>query len=648
MEPRYETELVKNCLIPISDGVTLAADLYRPLTDETVPALISFTPYHKDGWYASAYEELMRGMAQVGYGCLAVDVRGTGNSGGSTTLARGEREALDHYETVEWAAGQQWCDGKVGVWGKSYGAAAALMAASRNPPHLGAVAVFHGAPSPGGILSTGGRLRFLETLAQYGPRMANWNYMPPGYRDLAGRWMSVWRQHLESNVPWLISALDLASSGEPQYEPLRVTMERIRVPVYLWAGWRDVAPQDMIEAYRSLKVPKKLTAGPWMHVLPDAGHAGRVDYLNELQRWFDYWLKGEDTGIMEEPPVSLWVQEEEAWFCEDDFPPPEVETREMYLGREGTLSANAPAPDEGGVLSFEYDATAGIYADVRSPRALDLDQRLEEFKGLTYTTPPLGEDIEICGVPQVLIHYRSTVPETLLAVRLCDVWPNGKPLLITEGWLDTNWAASHPSTQGEVFEAEWRASLNLVPTCYLLRTGHRLRLFVSGSHFPRVLPSGGSGEISIAWGKEGLSSVRLPVRPPRCGVRKPAFGTPREIPHPPTKAPSWQIEQSPVDGTTTVRTGMLESLGIDGGEGGATLTYAHECSATVGARQPGPCSAHAESWGCWENEHERVEVQTVSVYRRVGMDLSVCILLNGAPYWQKSWSRSWPQEEQTT
>ena len=649
MEERYQTELVKNCLIPMSDGVTLAADLYRPLVDHPVPTLLSFYPYHKDDDIGPGYfEGALRAMAQAGYACLLVDVRGTGNSGGSTLFLMGERERRDYYEAVEWAAGQQWCDGKVGVWGLSYGSMAALLTAAECPPHLGAVAAFHGAGDQwDDFVFIGGRLSLLQFVANWGSWMAGWNFMPPGYRDSDGRWLSVWREHLESNVPWLITALDLASSGEVEPEPASTTLARIQTPTYLWAGWHDIFPKAMVEAYQGIKGPKKLTVGPWVHVMPDVGHAGRIDYLHELQRWFDYWLRGQDTGIMDEPPVAIWVQRAETWVYEEDFPPPVVEERAVYLGPKGTLSESVPTVDGGDTDSFEYDATVGVYADLWEPMGLGLglplDQRFDELKAITYTTPPLDEDMEICGAPKAVIQYASTEKSPLLAVKLCDVAPDGRSNLITMGWLDVDRAKGGALSWGEVSQSGSSVRLCLIPTAYSVPRGHRLRVFLAGSDFPRLLPSRGPGQISVGWGKEPLSSVRLPVRPPRGELKKPPFLTPQEIPHVPVRAPMWRIEQNPAEMTTTVRLGFSQSLGIDGGEGPATVSYTHRCSATASQRQPSQPSARAVSEACWESEKEKVELYTVMVFRRLGVELSVSITLNSAPYWERRWSSRWSE-----
>jgi predicted acyl esterase len=641
MEAEYQTTVVKNCLLPMSDGVTLAGDLYRPETDRPVPALLTFTPYHKDDWFPLAYGELMRAMAQQGYACLAVDVRGTGSSGGSTPFPWHDRELRDYYEAVEWAAQQEWCNGRVGVWGKSYGSIATLLTAVENPPHLGAVVGFHGAATRKwhDLVFAAGRERLMETIAQFAPRMTCWNFMPPAFRDPEGRWLTVWKEHLASNYPWAMHAAELAAEGAAESAPVEVAFEQIRAPVYIWAGWRDVMVKEMVDAYRSIKAPKKLTAGPWQHELPDAAYDARIDHLHELRRWFDHWLLDRDTGVMDEPPVSIWVQGADKWVFEDDFPPSEVEELTLYLGPEGTLGREAPSASGGAADSFQYDATAGAYADFRHPDALSTDQRLDDLKGLTYTSPPLSEDMEICGIPEVVLYYSSSMSDTLLVVRLCDVGPDGKSILITEGWLETEQANSLTTKWGHLSEGNASAHLNLVPTAYLLRAGRRLRVSVTGSNFPRMMPNVGPGEIGIKRGEAERSCVQVPVRPARRDPLAPKYAVPREIPHILAKAPLWRIEHDPGNATTTVRIGLYNELAVDGGEAPASVSYAHECSSVASQRQPCQPVGRSESWGRWTSEQEKIEVHLVSVFRPTATEIAVEITLNGAPYWEKRWSR---------
>jgi predicted acyl esterase len=646
MKIRYQTEMTKNVLIPMSDGVTLAADLYRPVTDQPVPGLISFTPYHKDGDYTARYGEAVKGLTQAGYAHLIVDVRGTGNSGGGTVQPWREREQRDYYEVVEWLAAQDWCAGKVGVWGKSYGGIATLLTAATNPPHLAAVAPFMGvAASWRDLMYVGGRLSSFTFIAQFGSRMASWNFMPPGYRDPEGRWLSVWREHLESNEPWVVSALDTEMAGEADFETIPTMLERIQTPVYVWAGWRDVLNKEMADAYRIIRSPKKLIAGPWFHVLPDVGHAGRIDLLEELGRWFDYWLKEEDTGIMDEPPVAVWVQGTNRWYFEDDFPPPQVEKRELCLEKDGALLEVEAGSLGEGVDSFVYDATSGVCGDVRQPAALELDHRADEWKGLTYTTAPLEEDVEICGAPEVTVHFESTAPETLIVAKLCDVYPDGRSHLVTSGWFDVDQPKGGPEEYGELLEGGKAVLLRMLPTAYVFQRGHSLRLVVSGAHFPFVAPGVGAGEISVRRGKGAKSSVIIPVRPERGEAPKPGFLIAQEIPHPPTSASSWSIALNPDARTTTVHMGFSSSLGIDGGEEPATVGYDHQCWAIAPQTQPAHASTRAKTRGCWESENEKIEVSTVTVFRGLALDLSVEITLNGASYWQGRWSRSLEKTE---
>jgi predicted acyl esterase len=651
VERRYNTELVKNVLIPMSDGVTLAADLYRPRTQEPVPTLLSIYPYRKDDSIGPGLEAPLRTMARAGYACLLVDVRGTGNSGGNTTNFVDPRERRDYYEVVEWTAAQPWCDGNVGAWGMSYGSESALLMAAERPPHLRAIAGFHGVEDKwSDLFFVGGRLSVGPFVAAWGPAMAGSNFMPPGYRDPEGRWLSVWREHLEGNVPWLVTAFDLASAGEVSPEPFTKTISQIETPVYLWSGWHDVSTKEMIEAYRCITAPKKLTVGPWMHEFPDEAGTGRLDHLRELRRWFDYWLRGVDTGIMDEPQVWIWVYGADTWAHELDFPSPEVEERHFYLDAENRLSLSAPSGEQSGIDSCVYDATAGAYGDLRSPSGLGvgqaMDQRLDEIKGLVYTSAPLQEGLEICGVPQASIQYAGTTPNPLLVVKLTDVAPSGASTLITSGWLDLERSREYPSSWGEVSQDGCTVRLNLIPTAYQLQAGHRLRVFVSGSDFPRSLPSCGPGDVAVRWGNERPSSVRLPVRLARTEAMELPFLSPEEAlatPHLP--APLYRIEHDPAQGTVRVRLGSAQSLGIDGGEGPATATWEYESAVTASQRQPCEPSAHAKGRIVWEGGNERIELETTMAFRPTGLDLCVNITLNGAPYWEKVWTRQWPQRE---
>ncbi len=273
---------------------------------------------------------------------------------------------------------------------------------------------------------------------------------------------------------------------------------------------------------------------------------------------------------------------------------------------------------------------------------LPRDQRPDELKGIAYTSDPLDEDAIICGIPEALIRYESTVPDPLLVVKLCDVAADGESHLITSGWVDVTWVQSHRSSWGCLSEDGTEVHLNLIPTCYRLRRGHRLRAFVAGSDYPRLVPSSGRGESMVKWGAGQDSWVKVPIVPASKEQRGPLFRVAPAMPAPATQPPVWRIEENPSTGVVKVRLGCSVSLRIDGGGEPATVAFEHRCWVTAseaGDRQP---SAHAQSVARWESTRESVRVQTVMAFNPSRLDLSVSITVNDATCWHKRWARRWP------
>jgi len=177
-----------------------------------------------------------------------------------------------------------------------------------------------------------------------------------------------------------------------------------------------------------------------------------------------------------------------------------------------------------------------------------------------------------------------------------------------------------------------------------VRAGHALRVFISGSLFPRSMPSRYPGQISIDWGKAPLSLIRVPARLPRPETRTPAFLPPREAAQVPTSAPLWRVEHPPTDGTITVRIETSQTMGIDGGETPATFAYSHRCSATAAQWQPDRTSANAVTQMTWQSQNDSVQLSSTVLFRPAGLLVSVSIALNHVPYWQRCWSRHWPEQ----
>ncbi len=288
----------------------------------------------------------MRYLAQHGYVVVQYDVRGTGNSSGFSTDIYSDEERQDGYDMIEWIAAQSWCTGAVGMIGKSYGAVVQWQVAAQNPPHLKALIVrsanndvYSEFTNPGGAL----RPWMYE---YYAPLMNAYNFAPPFAEITGDRWASIWAERLESSVPWSLGYIRNTLQSEYwRRRSLAPGFDRVRCPVYLIEGWPDWYASAELRAFQSLQVPKKVLIGPWGHYYPeepDALPGPRIDTRPEYLRWFDHWLKGIDTGIMDEPPVTVFVRRWQApalltledageWRNEACWPPPDVQPTGFHL-----------------------------------------------------------------------------------------------------------------------------------------------------------------------------------------------------------------------------------------------------------------------------------------------------------------------------
>lgn len=504
------THLEKNHLIPMIDGVELAADLYRPKGDGPFPTLISMFPYHKDDAGVSENYSHCQFFANNGYAHLLVDFRGLGNSGGRTWAGVGEGDKKDGAEVVEWTAHQSWCDGNIGMWGISYPGIMSLAVASTQPTHLKAIVpIFATSDLEHDFLFPGGCINCLGAFGDWGSDMVATNLLPPGYQDSEGRWFQIWKERLQDIPQFMVSWME----HDPNKNDKRVgvtAVENIIVPTFLIGGWRDIFVEN-VRIYERLNAPRKLMMGPWTHISMDSSPVEPWDYLPELLRWWDHWLKGEDTGIMDEPPVSIFIQgAANKWRNEADWPIPRGSNRVYFINRNNSLLES----ESDGKASEDYLAnqTVGVMAGLWEPAerglGLPLDQGPDDLLSLTYTTEPLKNDIEITGAPEAMLYVSLERGEELnLVAKLNDVAPDGSSSLITTGWLNANQSQPEPLKLSQVYEF----IIPLWCTSYLIPAGHQLRLSISCSDFPRIWPTHENPKIRLHFGDKWQSSIRIPA-----------------------------------------------------------------------------------------------------------------------------------------
>ncbi len=636
--------IVKNVFIPMRDGVELAADLFLPSTEGPAPAVFTYVPYHKDDYIGVAYKETYMEIARRGYAGLLIDIRGTGGSGGKTTEIMSLKEQEDGYDAIEWIAAQEWCNGRVGQWGMSYGGFTSLLVAAQQPPHLEAtVPTFAGMNIYLDFSYPGGRFNMLNMSGGWCAWMLVMNAMPPMYRDDEGRWLRLWTERLEDYVPYLMAAMDnptyndVWKQGSPE-----LVCDKIEVPTLLIGGWRDIFADAMVRCYGALSCPKKLIMGPWMHDFPNRSLLPRIDAFGEIMRWFDHHLKGRDTGVMEEPPVSIYVQGLDQWRFEEDWPIPQTVTSDYELAENNAL-VEGGASVERGAQSVEHDPTVGAAAGLWNPFAfnigLPMDQREDEAKSLSFTSQPLEQDLEIAGSTTLKISVSTDIPDAVLVAKLCDVAPDGGSTLISSSWLDMTHRESHESPSPISSDEIYRVEMALWATSYLVRAGHRIRLNIATGDFPRIWPSRHEGRHTIYFGGSDAATLSIPIRLPGDPSRSaPPYEEIPLAPLPPEITffkPLWNFERDLLDSRVTVHSGSDREMDL---EGGARLFTGHRYSASARRDDPAASTVKAEVENVIEfPDMEIVMEGTVTVNISSAL-LTLNITLDGHPFYQRTWT----------
>jgi putative CocE/NonD family hydrolase len=570
-------ELAKNVLIPMRDGVRLAADLYVPAVNDGPdrwPVVMEYTPYRKDDVDLVARPFYLF-LPRHGYVVARVDIRGTGASEGVSTDEYTPQEQLDGYDAVEWLAQQPWCDGHVNMMGISYGGFTALQVAAHAPPHLTSIIPIHFTDDryTDDCHYRGGLLRKYYDIAHYGGLMVARNALPP-YPEWSGsEWAELWRQHLEHDEPYLLKWYRHQTDGDYwRNGSVRDAPERIQCPAFLIGGWRDGYPNPPLRLFEALEVPRKVLIGPWNHALPDAAIPGpRINYLYEVLRWLDTWCRGKDTGIMGEPAVVVYMQRYQApdperldtegeWRAETAWPPPGASEKVLYLGKGHSLEdSRQGAGDRTGVSdAFRYDPTVGVTGGLWSggvPFGLPGDQRRDEALSLVYTTPPLEDEVHILGWPRAILHVSSTATVIGFAASLSDVAPDGTSHLVAKGMLNATRRASlsdpEPVVPGEVFELD----IEIDCTSWAFARGHRIRLSIASADWPNVWPTPEPAKNQVYRGPLHPSRLILPVVPARGSASAPLFHRSQRsvtAPSAATHPPIWKVSRDQLTGRTVV------------------------------------------------------------------------------------------------
>jgi uncharacterized protein len=530
------------------DGVTLYADVYRPDAPGRFPVVLMRTPYGRENTAANA-----KRFVPYGYIFVTQDTRGRFESEGDWYYPL-IHEAVDGYDTVEWAAQLPWSDGNVGSAGQSYLCATQYLMAPTRPPHLRAMFaisapsdwhecwVYRGAGVldfgwllPYCLMMTPDQLRRKETKHLF---EAIRNYYPDpkevslwaGLKEEHYRHLPIydWAERLKDSVPYFKDYLDHPEDDAYWHRlNMRRQAHEVSVPIYHVASWYDGFLEGGLNYYSGVRqhgataearTGQRLLVGPWPHLYPydsptskvgelDLGPEALIRLGDVMVRWFDRWLKGVNTGITDEKPVSIFVMGDNVWRAEDEWPLARARYTPFYFHSGGKAnSANGDgrlsriAPESERTDSFVYDPNdpvPTIGGSQLGPNPTGpCDQRPVEARQdvLVYTSEPVTDDLEITGPISVRLYAASSTTDTDYTAKLVDVWPSGYAQNLQDGIIRARYRNSrtHPEsiTAGEAYEY----TIDLWATSHVVKPGHRLRVEVSSSNFPhydRNLNTGG-------------------------------------------------------------------------------------------------------------------------------------------------------------
>ena len=512
--------------IPLSDGTRLAARIWLPEDAERrpVPGLLEAIPYRKNDVTSISDAGRHGYFAAHGYASVRVDIRGSGDSDGLLLDEYLQQEQDDLVEVIDWVAGQPWCDGGVGMFGYSWGGFAALQAAARRPPQLKAVISVASTDDRyaddvhymGGCLLAYYLLSWATTMHVYAT-------LPPDPDVVGEGWRETWQQRLRGAHPMIEQWLThQRRDGFWQHGSICEDYAAIECPVYLAGGWADGYRSAVLRMLEHLSCPRKGLIGPWSHHFPndDIPPGPAIGFLQECLRWWDHWLKGEPTGIMDEPMLRSWMQDSVEprpsyrqrpgqWVCEPSWPSPNVELRSLALGAEGLGRGEGDgrplrvrSPQSTGVDAGDWDPFG-------NPADLPPDQRAEDGRSLVFDSLPLTEPLAILGQPVVRLELEADRAVALVAVRLCDVADDGASTLITRGLLNLTHRDGHDQPRPLEPGRREQVAVPLKAIGQVVPAGHRLRVAVSTSYWPWAWPSPEPVTLTL---HAGGCSLELPVR----------------------------------------------------------------------------------------------------------------------------------------
>jgi putative CocE/NonD family hydrolase len=464
-------------------------------------------------------------FAGHGYVSVRVDLRGSGDSEGILADEYLPLEQEDGIGVISWLAAQPFCSGSVGMIGISWGGFNGLQIAAHAPPELGAVISICSTDDryTDDVHYMGGCL-LSATMLSWASVMLAFNARPPDPANVGEAWREMWMQRMEHSPPF-VEAWMSHQLRDDYWKQGSVCEDyaAIKCPVYVVGGWSDAYTNAVPRFLQHYQGPCRGLIGPWNHTYPEHGLPGpAIGFLQESLRFYDQHLKGIDNGVMEEPKLRLYMPDSVRpnpslahwpgrWLAADGWPVGGVETSIYPVRGRGLGGSSGPEMILALRGAESVAASPGMWGGLGGPIDNPADQEADDGLSLSFDTDPLTERLEILGVPIAYLEVASDRSCALLAVRLCDVWPDGSSTLITRGLLNLTHRDGHEHPEDLVPGQRYVVGVRLNVVAYSIPPGHRLRLAVSPTYWPWAWPS--PEPVTLELNAGGQSRLELPVLP---------------------------------------------------------------------------------------------------------------------------------------
>ncbi|HEY0214315.1 MAG TPA: CocE/NonD family hydrolase [Paenirhodobacter sp.] len=652
--------------IPLRDGTRLGARIWYPAGGTAAPAILEYIPYRKREGTRGRDEPMHGHFAQQGYVAVRVDMRGTGESDGHMADEYLLQEQDDALEVIAWIAAQDWCDGNVGMMGKSWGGFNSLQVAARRPPALKAIITCYSTDDRfrDDIHYMGGNL--LNDNLWWGTIMLAYQARPLDPAIVGDAWRAAWLDRLR-DLPFFpaIWASHQRYDAYWKHGSVQEDWSAIQCPVLVIGGWSDSYTNTVPRLVENLTAPSWGIIGPWAHIYPHDGQPGpALGFLQEATRWWDHWLRGIDRGIEAEPKMRLYQQDSYPpegtrlanagqWVAEAEWPSPRLNWTDFALGADHVLGS-AQVGDLAICSPQSHGNASGEWMGAGCVGENPVDQRLDDGGSLNFETAPLTQDMAVVGAPRLQLRLASDKPVAQLVARLSEVLPSGQVTRISYQVLNLTHRDSHehptPLVPGQFYDV----TVTLNAMAHRFAQGNRMRISIGTAYWPMIWPAPEHATLTI---RGGESRAELPIRPAFAGDAPVTFAPPQPGP----ACPITQVdpglvrrwsEQDHVTGETTYHTQGVGGLFGEGvlrfDEVGTTI--GHSLKRTLKIRDEDPLSAHyhlAQSYDIGR-EGWQIRIESVTEMRSDLTNFYISGTLraweNGVEAAQRSWDETIPRD----